>query len=228
MRHHAGQRGSPPLARGKRLPARGRPRRPRITPARAGKTRCPHVSTCPHRDHPRSRGENVERDGPDGLDQGSPPLARGKRRRARPRSPRTRITPARAGKTDLRGEPVVLIPDHPRSRGENRTPDRITARHAGSPPLARGKPRSEAAAAHSLRITPARAGKTTVPLSRQGARQDHPRSRGENSGLFAWALALTGSPPLARGKHDRGQLPPDDIGITPARAGKTHLRAAAP
>ena len=50
--------GSSPLTRGKHGPARRVPRRRRLIPAHAGKTRSPLRRTARNRAHPRSRGEN--------------------------------------------------------------------------------------------------------------------------------------------------------------------------
>ena len=152
--------GSPPLARGKpkgfgRVFAFSR-----ITPACAGKT--PLTLFCMRwcKDHPRLRGENhfyrlLNRDM-----QGSPPLARGKRRASLRFCTAGRITPACAGKTHIQSAERPPMQDHPRLRGENAVARTASKPDAGSPPLARGKPPITYPQPMTLRITPACAGKT--------------------------------------------------------------------
>ena len=74
------------------------------------------------------------------MQQGSPPLMRGKPIFALIFAIRFRITPAHAGKT-LCLRPVRWKPeDHPRSCGENIIADSLERIYRGSPPLMRGKP----------------------------------------------------------------------------------------
>ena len=172
-----------------------------ITPARAGKTQPSPPGTPRSRDHPRSRGENVDT------------LLPGHRAPG--------ITPARAGKTrqptGRRGCPG----DHPRSRGENEAACAGTDPETGSPPLARGKLPPGTAPVPCHGITPARAGKTHRSTRRADARTDHPRSRGENPSGDSQSCLQGGSPPLARGKRRPKVVSPRGRRITPARAGKT-------
>jgi len=74
----------------------------------------------------------------------------------------------------------------------------------GSPPSARGIPRSLNRTGSFHRITPERAGNTTLRASRASLALDHPRARGEYliSGLSP--LRVVGSPPSARGILRRG------------------------
>ena len=70
-------------------------------------------------------------------------------------------------------------------------------------------------------ITPARAGKTMLPISTNPLSSDPPRSCGKDCRPFGMLLLPSGSPPLVR---ERLADLPDDNGmdrITPARAGKT-------
>ena len=93
--------GSPPRVRGKlRQPGCGVCAE-RITPARAGKTKQRRPRIRPHEDHPRACGENVAIAMTSGGQPGSPPRVRGKRIRLLCGVALNRITPARAGKTDL-------------------------------------------------------------------------------------------------------------------------------
>ena len=75
----AGDRGSPPLARGKRHEVDLAAQPLGITPARAGKTPGSRGVPSMSGDHPRSRGENCNSRRTSGEQSGSPPLARGKR-----------------------------------------------------------------------------------------------------------------------------------------------------
>ena len=121
--------------------------------------------------------------------------------------------------------PALFAGDHPRSRGENGRDGRVKLAYAGSPPLARGKRPLRIRRRLRVRITPARAGKTTAEYLLLPILRDHPRSRGENvHSRTSRQSPRYGSPPLARGKR------PYDGGvgrlrrITPARAGKTAAR----
>ena len=109
--------GSSPLARGLRDSQRGRPRKRRIIPARAGFTAsAPRARRRPP-DHPRSRGVYLSRAAEMAAQDGSSPLARGLHR-DRPRHEVIGgIIPARAGFTRQSGSRAGSRPDHPRSRG---------------------------------------------------------------------------------------------------------------
>ena len=50
------------------------------------------------------------------------------------------LIPAHAGKTPVNGVLLFASPAHPRSRGENETPDEMADVMLGSSPLTRGKP----------------------------------------------------------------------------------------
>ena len=91
--------GSPPRMRGK--PGQRNPRQDggRITPAHAGKTREPRRTATSAADHPRACGENLDRTWCSFTEPGSPPRMRGKHPSSFLELPRSRITPAHAGKT---------------------------------------------------------------------------------------------------------------------------------
>ena len=111
--------GSPPRVRGKRRRIRPVCAAVGITPARAGKTprARPARSSCA--DHPRACGENRLSHVRTAACQGSPPRVRGKRVPVRFAVSPLRITPARAGKTELRSAIHAIPQDHPRACGEN-------------------------------------------------------------------------------------------------------------
>ena len=132
-----------------------------------------------------------------------------------------RITPARAGKTFLVLPISGCRRDHPRACGEN--PEKATpcSCRRGSPPRVRGKLRPSRSCKHSLRITPARAGKTLPSTPSSAAASDHPRACGENLRALVSMCSRMGSPPRVRGKLHGRQRRGQGWGITPARAGKT-------
>ena len=70
------------------------------------------------------------------------------------------------------------------------------------------------------RITPAYAGKRDLFRCMTRMTEDHPRIRGEKALIQGRTLAGVGSPPHTRGKGLRAVGPHDDLGITPAYAGK--------
>ena len=138
-----------------------------------------------------------------------------------------RITPACAGKTIGHINQSVSAKDHPRVCGENFNPVFISCINPGSPPRVRGKRRSRFAMSAKNRITPARAGKTRLRLREHIDRENHPRACGENALAIACASLSGGSPPRVRGKHTHGHHLLPVVGITPACAGKTQIRAYA-
>ena len=129
---------------------------------------------------------------------GSPPLAR-----ERPRIPchtsySRRITPARAGTTSLSMCSIPTWQDHPRSRGNDQEFHAILRIAVGSPPLARERPLALPCGTFTGRITPARAGTTQVRTGQRNDKEDHPRSRGNDSSSQSPSASISGSPPLAR------------------------------
>ena len=135
------------------------------------------------------------------TDLGSPPHARGRRKRFTADSQTFRITPACAGKTTKRVASVSTVKDHPRMRGEDRLPLTVLGKAAGSPPHARGRLLRRRQRRLRRRITPACAGKTSVRLVQSADREDHPRMRGEDAAPIAAQFSSHGSPPHARGRQ---------------------------
>ena len=172
-----------------------------IIPARAGFTSAHDVIPRRSEDHPRSRGVYDDGGRRQAVIQGSSPLARGLREPwCTPRGP-SRIIPARAGFTDLGPTSLMVIADHPRSRGVYAGRKAADRNIAGSSPLARGLPRR----------------------SPSGARRqpDHPRSRGVYARSLPKATWSSGSSPLARGLLTSSPAPNTGGRIIPARAGFT-------
>ena len=73
-------------------------------------------------EHPRVRGENIDAALVESAIQGTSPRARGKLLLVTPIPTTGRNIPACAGKTNKRATVTVNLPEHPRVRGENRTP----------------------------------------------------------------------------------------------------------
>ena len=192
---------SSPLARGKPCWPLPRPTLAGLIPARAGKTVIRSRTGPQRRAHPRSRGENGRRRGGLYQQKGSSPLARGKQRREIEVRLGVRLIPARAGKTCTRTPCVRRQGTHPRSRGENLLVVLAFVVVVGSSPLARGKPQERARRARSVRLIPARAGKTRMSCVVIDSHRAHPRSRGENVSGARRGLGGVGSSPLARGKR---------------------------
>ena len=120
------------------------------------------------------------------------------------RRPRSRITPAGAGKTIRRRNSGQRARDHPRRCGENfctLTP-----------------------AQGANRITPAGAGKTSGRDNYDTAAKDHPRRCGENRFSNSITLRVPGSPPQVRGKLTFLRYLLRRVRITPAGAGKTDCK----
>ena len=136
------------------------------------------------------------------------------------------ITPARAGSTFVEIVFFMLLPDHPRSRGEHTFMRNSEIVKAGSPPLARGAHASGwSSRAHGW-ITPARAGSTQGGFACRESGWDHPRSRGEHTLPVQLRLAFEGSPPLARGAPALQMRYASARRITPARAGSTNFQSS--
>ena len=151
--------GSPPRVRGKRMRVLKPDGVLRITPARAGKTQFVFCIFRPSKDHPRACGENSSCRSLSCPSCGSPPRVRGKLFLAHGYAQNYGITPARAGKTNLKRTPDEIwriTParagktcscrpsarqgwDHPRACGENRWAVSALSEAWGSPPRVRGK-----------------------------------------------------------------------------------------
>ncbi len=91
--------GSSPRGRGKLQVPRARPSRPRLIPARAGKTLSLLGGVVSRAAHPRAGGENSTSAPHTCIRVGSSPRGRGKRQLASRGWARTGLIPARAGKT---------------------------------------------------------------------------------------------------------------------------------
>ena len=135
-----------------------------------------------------------------------------------------RITPARAGKRWTRSPVSTSSRDHPRACGEKNIVRKASFDPQGSPPRVRGKVSSSVLVPVSMRITPARAGKSYHSRNVLVIVRDHPRACGEKTAVTINQLRQAGSPPRVRGKDCRSFYKPPFQRITPARAGKSALR----
>ena len=174
-----GIQGSPPRRRGKGVRS-GVHRCCRwITPAQAGKRTEGSRYTPESEDHPRTSGEKVAVGAVAVDDEGSPPRRRGKVFLTDLVRVVVRITPAQAGKSEIRPVSFHFHRDHPRAGGEKAAPRAQKCEEEGSPPHRRGKDEVEVLRWHCRGITPAQAGKRTRSWRAYGYPWDHPRVGGE-------------------------------------------------
>ena len=215
------RRGSSPRVRGKRrrwIRGRGAPR---LIPARAGKTLHPGGRLPGRAAHPRACGENGGRPGRVQKGRGSSPRVRGKRCHESQRKNRSRLIPARAGKTHVRRLLSGRRWAHPRACGENGNRSRGRSPGKGSSPRVRGKRAVRHSEHHGSGLIPARAGKTMFAALTVRRLWAHPRACGENEVAVLVHGRVPGSSPRVRGKRDRLRCDPHRRRLIPARAGKT-------
>ena len=191
-----------------------------ITPACAGKSELVLLRQGLFEDHPRVCGEKPNFICRWRANSGSPPRVRGKEREREYLCIMIRITPACAGKSTMRKTLEVIYKDHPRVCGEKNPRSGCFSMLLGSPPRVRGKGLSAVIFSHSLRITPACAGKSNRPRNNYNNHRDHPRVCGEKMFSQCVKPLKLGSPPRVRGKAIRSNGFPNRNRITPACAGK--------
>ena len=136
----------PPARRGSSPRGRGKPSRSasgsnvvRLIPARAGKTLRSKMRSPWRPAHPRAGGENLKCGCLGVVVLGSSPRGRGKRPPPRRSHERTRLIPARAGKTLASGRGREAPEAHPRAGGENGFAYSRERGFEGSSPRGRGK-----------------------------------------------------------------------------------------
>ena len=91
----------------------------------------------------------------------------------------------------------------------------------GPSSLTRGKRRRLQLAGQLPGLIPAHSGKTTNRGARATGTRAHPRSRGENLGVFHRGRGNAGSSTLTQGKHTQVDFLHPPVGLIPAHAGKT-------
>ena len=195
--------------------------RPRLIPARAGKTSPPSARWAKPRAHPRACGENDNELRKAYRGGGSSPRVRGKRALVLDCDFEGRLIPARAGKTFVGCTSSPSGSAHPRACGENPHYSAPTDQSLGSSPRVRGKPDDGTPITGNVGLIPARAGKTQGAVGAEGQGEAHPRACGENKVLRSRGGGPPGSSPRVRGKLVRAVNAVHTSGLIPARAGKT-------
>ena len=152
----------------------------------------------------------------------SPPRMRGKVHSTVYADGSSRITPAYAGKRSRCTFVQRLRWDHPRVCGEKTPFSENSFTKSGSPPRMRGKAEPDCMGTLEGGITPAYAGKRSLPLMQASSSQDHPRVCGEKRSISIFSRQALGSPPRMRGKALQLPLCILDMRITPAYAGKSN------
>ena len=153
--------------------------------------------------------------------QGSPPRVRGKVTQHLLPALCCGITPACAGKRCRPEYRNGGNQDHPRVCGEKGKWAQSQTISAGSPPRVRGKVRHARIDCARFGITPACAGKRSIPGKSGRSKRDHPRVCGEKPKKPEQFSTNEGSPPRVRGKGNCIYFCLSYIGITPACAGKS-------
>ena len=113
------------------------------------------------------------------VSRGSPPRMRGKDQMFAAPRPLIGITPAHAGKSDTCPIRSGDSRDHPRACGEKLNCSLNGFAIRGSPPRMRGKALRRGASLFRNGITPAHAGKSSLPSIYCRGSWDHPRACGE-------------------------------------------------
>ena len=200
-RHGRCLEGSSPHARGTPVQSSVMPSWEGIIPACAGNTKRSPIVKSALRDHPRMRGEHIPATGSIEIVVG--------------------IIPACAGNTSHILAEQQTVVDHPRMRGEHETKIVHLLESEGSSPHARGTRQGRGGGGVRLGIIPACAGNTILKRLSWMMRRDHPRMRGEHSGIMVRRWHYTGSSPHARGTPSAQDYVNDYLGIIPACAGNT-------
>ena len=131
------------------------------------------------------------------------------------------IIPAYAGSTQTALCTGHRPGDHPRIRGEHPGCSQRNLRPRGSSPHTRGAPSETAPSRKVSGIIPAYAGSTNLPLMDGIDIGDHPRIRGEHSGVNLSSSSKKGSSPHTRGARTKEFSKWHKNGIIPAYAGST-------
>ena len=191
------------------------------TPACAGKTQDGRMHVDKSKKHPRMRGEDRQRHTLHNAEKETPPHARGRPEVKCWKNPKTRNTPACAGKTRLEGSSRFPGGKHPRMRGEDRKSPREAGLWLETPPHARGRRVHRGRRSIRDRNTPACAGKTGGVTDKRPRPWKHPRMRGEDPCPISAGHDRMETPPHARGRHQSAAAACARFGNTPACAGKT-------
>ena len=115
----------------------------------------------------------------------------------------------------------MIVPVHPRMRGEHSHHSAPPVTGAGSSPHARGTHPIGRGNDDFIRFIPACAGNTPPTIWPQPSRPVHPRMRGEHGAGSFTATAMSGSSPHARGTRRRAHAWQRVGRFIPACAGNT-------
>ena len=217
-----GMAGSSPHTRGARGGGRRQAGSRGIIPAYAGSTWSSRLSQSLAADHPRIRGEHHHPIPAVSRMNGSSPHTRGARDRVLLRRLHERIIPAYAGSTRHVAATGRCPRDHPRIRGEHAPRRYCLGLLPGSSPHTRGARVHALPTTRIVRIIPAYAGSTRSCPPHDADCPDHPRIRGEHSGLPLAEWRRAGSSPHTRGAPARRLSVTYATGIIPAYAGSTY------
>ena len=176
--------GSSPRVRGKPRNVTIRAAQSRLIPARAGKTADDAMHEGGRTAHPRACGENSASFSLSLVSAGSSPRVRGKPSCTASTRTRSRLIPARAGKTGRHAANSETTAAHPRACGENAVNRHLISFSVGSSPRVRGKRTVLFLQLFSGRLIPARAGKTSSMHCSAYSGTAHPRACGENIGII--------------------------------------------
>ena len=171
--------------------------------------------------HPCAGGENRRPLLRVVLGQGSSLRGRGKRSVEQTLDIGRGLIPARAGKTFRLPPPRRGAEAHPCAGGENAAMRRTRRTLRGSSLRGRGKPETRRTGATSIRLIPARAGKTAGACRTWLPLGAHPCAGGENHHDCDCEIVPAGSSLRGRGKPGYSPLFRRRQGLIPARAGKT-------
>ena len=159
------------------------------------------------------------------MARGSSPHTRGARCYLKGEYHALRIIPAYAGSTIVVRFSESRPGDHPRIRGEHHQTSISDATSRGSSPHTRGARGRGGGRRAQAGIIPAYAGSTSKRSWPTSPSADHPRIRGEHTGVTDTGTLAAGSSPHTRGAQQLALIKPGDLGIIPAYAGSTNLPA---
>ena len=129
-------------------------------------------------------------------------------------------SPLRAGKPRLTARGMRSRWAHPCACRETPTEADITWSGMGSPLRVQGNPVLTPGDFRVIRLTPARAGKPRCRTLSPQQSMAHPCACRETADVAQGLLESKGSPLRVQGNHADAVATPDDLGLTPARAGK--------
>jgi len=167
------------------------------------------------------RGDDSRGFTPSSVYSGTPPRARGRQHRHAGDLGAHGNTPACAGTTPGRASPSRPRREHPRVRGDDKTPEGASGLTGGTPPRARGRLSHAHDDLPAEGNTPACAGTTADRRPRGCTPPEHPRVRGDDAPTSGAPPTPSGTPPRARGRLGGAAVEVPRDGNTPACAGTT-------